>query len=220
MTSSTSHSRSAVSAAFFFIVASIGLAGETNAKVLYTKSFPGSVPAFVSVELQKTGEAVYKEAPDDESPVDFKMSVEDTNEIFALVDKLDRFKRPLESNLKVANMGMKTFRFEDGSAKNEVKFNFSLDEDARLLQDWFERITETQRLHFDLERTAKFDRLGVNKTLLQIESAFDRKRLVGVDRFLPLLDRVAKNDSYLHMARERAASLADAFRNPKPKTTE
>ena len=174
----------------------------------------------MSVELQKTGEAVYKEAPDDENPVDFKMSAEDTNEIFALVDKLDRFKRPLESNLKVANMGMKTFRFEDGSAKNEVKFNFSLDEDARLLQDWFERITETQRLHFDLERTAKFDRLGVNKTLLQIESAFDRKRLVGVDRFLPLLDRVAKNDSYLHMARERAASLADAFRNPKPKTTE
>ena len=51
--------------------------------------------------------------------------------------------------------------------------------DARLLHDWFERITETQRLQFDLERTAKFDRLGVNKTLLQIESAFDRKRLVG-----------------------------------------
>jgi len=220
MTSSTSRIRSVGSSAFFFIVASIALAGETNAKVLYTKSFPGSVPAFVSVELHKTGEAVYKEAPDDENPVEFKMSVEDTNEIFALVDKLDRFKRPLESNLKVANMGLKTFRFEDGSAKNEVRFNFSLDEDARVLQDWFERITETQRLQFDLERTAKFDRLGVNKTLLQIESAFDRKRLVGVDRFLPLLDRVAKNDSYLHMARERAASLADAFRNPKPKTTE
>lgn len=208
------------SAAFFFVLSSVASASETNAKLLYSKSFPGSVPAFVSVELHKTGQAVYKEAPDDENPVDFKMSAEDTNEIFALVDKLDRFKRPLESNLKVANMGLKTFRFEDGSAKNEVKYNFSLDEDAKLLQDWFERITETQRLHFDLERTAKFDRLGVNKTLLQIESAYDRKRLVGLDRFLPLLDRVAKNDSYLHMARERAASLADAIRNPKPKTTE
>ena len=49
---------------------------------------------------------------------------------------------------------------------------------------------------------------------------YDRKRLVGVERFLPLLDRVAKNDTYLHMARERAAALADVFRNPKPKTTE
>jgi hypothetical protein len=202
------------------IAAGVLFANEPLPRILYTKSFPGSVPAFVSVELHKSGQAVYKEAPDDEQPVDFKMSPEDAAEIFNLVDKLERFKRPLESNLKVANMGLKTFRFEDGSAKNEVKFNYSLDEDARVLADWFERITETQRLHFDLERTAKFDRLGVNKTLLQIESAFDRKRLVGVERFLPLLDRVAKNDTYLHMARERAAALADAIRHPKPKTTE
>jgi hypothetical protein len=196
------------------------LAADTVPKVLYTKSFPGSVPAYVSVELLKSGQAVYKEAPDDPDPISFKVSPEDTNEIFSLVDKLERFKRPLESNLKVANMGMKTFRFEDGATRNEAKFNYSLDADANLLLDWFERMTETQRLHFDLERTAKFDRLGVNKTLLQIEAAYDRKRLIGVDRFLPLLDRVAKNDSYLHMARERAAALADAFRNPKPKTTE
>ena len=42
-------------------------------KVLYTKSFPGSVPAYVSVELLKNGQAIYKEAPDDENPVDFKV---------------------------------------------------------------------------------------------------------------------------------------------------
>jgi hypothetical protein len=209
-----------MNAAVFFLAAAGLFAADSIPKVLYTKSFPGSVPAYVSVELLKNGQAIYKEAPDDQDPISFKVSPEETNEIFNLVDKLDRFKRPLESNLKVANMGMKTFRFEDGATKNEAKFNYSLDADANLLLDWFERMTETQRLQFDLERTAKFDRLGVNKTLLQIEAAYDRKRLIGVDRFLPLLDRVAKNDSYLHMARERAAALADAFRNPKPKTTE
>jgi hypothetical protein len=207
-------------AAVLFLAAAGLFAADSIPKILYTKSFPGSVPAFVSVELLKNGQATYKEAPDDADPISFKVSPEDTNEIFNLVDKLERFKRPLESNLKVANMGAKTFRFEDGATKNEAKFNYSLDADANLLLDWFERMTETQRLQFDLERTAKFDRLGVNKTLLQIEAAYDRKRLIGVDRFLPLLDRVAKNDSYLHMARERAAALADAFRNPKPKTTE
>src|SRR5262245_34991642 len=104
-------------------------ATDATPKILYSKSFPGSVPAYVSVELLKSGQAVYKEAPDDEDPVDFKLSAEDVNEIFGLADKLDHFKRPLESNLKVANMGMKTFRFEDGTAKNEAKFNYSLDED-------------------------------------------------------------------------------------------
>ena len=195
-------------------------AADTAPKLHYTKSFPGSVPAYVAIELLRTGEGVYKEAPEDENPVDFKISPEDAEQMFALAEKLDRFKRPLESNLKVANMGAKTFRFEQGPVKNEQKFNFSMDVDAQALLDWFERLTETQRLHFDLERTAKFDRLGVNKTLLQIEAANDRKRLVGLDRFLPLLDRVAKNDAYLHMARERAAMLADVIRNPKPKTTE
>lgn len=201
------------------LLAAVLWAAPSDPKVVFIKSFPGSVPAYVSIEVSRTGEGVYKEAPEDDNPIDFKLSPEDLDRIFALADKLDKFKRPLESNLKVANMGMKTFRFEHGSVKNEQKFNYSLDLDAQALLDWFEKLTETQRLQFDLERTAKFDRLGVNKTLLQIESAYDRKRLIGGEQFLPLLDRVAKNDSYLHMARERAAMLADVIRNPKKTAT-
>jgi hypothetical protein len=133
-------------------------------------------------------------------------------EIFALADKLDRFKRPLESGLKVANMGMKTFRFEDGANSTETKFNYSQDVDARALQDWFERITETENILINLERTIRFDRLGLNAAVVEVHSAWDRKRLVAPDQFLRLLDRIAKNQTFMHMTRERAASLADAFR--------
>jgi hypothetical protein len=187
-------------------------------RVYYSKSFPGSVPAYVSILLTKEGKGIYQEAPDDESPISFQLSEQDASEIFSLAEKLDKFKRPLESNLKVANMGMKTFRYENGSEKNEVKFNYSLDENAKTLADWFERVTESQLLHANLERAVRFDRLGVNHSLLQLQAAYDRNRLVTLERFLPLLDRVAKNDSYLHMARERAAALADLFRHPPPKT--
>jgi hypothetical protein len=202
------------------VAASTSVAASDSPRVVYSKSFPGSVPAYVSILIEKSGRGVYQEAPNDESPVEFKLTEQDTATVFGLVEKLEKFKRPLESNLKVANMGVKTFRYEHGAEKNEVKFNYSLDEDAKALADWFERITESQLLHANLERSARFDRLGVNKSLLQIEAAYDRNRLVAIERFLPLLDRVAKNESYLHMARERAAALADAFRNPKPKTTE
>ena len=198
------------------VLAAIAAADEV---LFYSKNFPGSLPAYVSVELNKDGSAVYKEAPDDQDPVSFKLPAEESTQIFDLVNKLDRFKRPLESNLKVANMGMKTFRYENGSEKNEVKFNFSMDENAKALLDAFERITETQQLLFMLERSVRFDRLGVNKVLLQVESAWDRNRLVGPERFLALLDRVVKNDSYLNMARERATYLAETFRKPKPKPT-
>lgn len=196
-----------------FVAAAL-TAGE-GATVFYSKHFPGSTPAFVSIELQQDGRAVYREAPDDADPVTFKLSGPEVEQIWALVEKLGHFDRPLESGLKVASMGKKTFRYENGSEKHEVEFNFSVDEDARVLLDLFERITETQQLLFNLERSVRFDKLGVNKALLQVEAAWDRKRLVGPDRFLPMLDRVVKNDSYLNMARERAAMLTDLFRAPR-----
>jgi hypothetical protein len=52
------------------------------------------------------------------------------------------------------------------------------------------------------------------KALLQLETAYDRKRVVDAAQYLPLLDRIAKNEVYMHQARMRAANLADAFRAP------
>jgi len=44
---------------------------------------------------------------------------------------------------------------------------------------------ESAEHRIELERTAKYDRLGVLKSLLLLESAMDRKRLVGMDQYLP-----------------------------------
>jgi len=48
-----------------------------------------------------------------------------------------------------------------------------------------------------------------------LQSAMDRNRIVAGEQFLPMLDRVAKNETYMHTARERAAEIADAIRAPK-----
>lgn len=190
-------------------------AGEQQPQLFYSKSFPGSAPPYVEIHLDRAGNCEYKEAPDDDQPLKFQLSAPDTNEIFSLVDKLGHFNRPLESPLKVAFMGTKTYRYENGAEKHEVKFNFSEDLDARQLQDWFERIAESEQRLIYLEREAKYDKLGVNNALLLLQSSFDHKRLVDPQQFLPMLDRVIKNESYMHMARERAAGLADAIRAAK-----
>jgi hypothetical protein len=181
-------------------------------KIIYTKSFPNSTPAYVYVEISADGSAIYKESPEDDNPAEFHLLPADTKVIFDLAERLDHFKRPLESGLKVAFMGSKTFRWMDGNDKFEQKFNYSIDEDAKTLADWFEKITETQMLQFNLERTIRFDKLEVNRALIDIQAAVDRKRLIAPGRFLPMLDRIAKNETFLHMARERAAELADLFR--------
>jgi hypothetical protein len=195
------------------LVLTAGLASASAApKIFYSKDFPGSDPAYVEVTVDQDGRAEYKEAAGDERPVRFQLSPAETSEVFGLAAKLNNFVRPLESNLKVAKTGTKTFRYEDGAEKHEVKFNYSLDNDAKLLGDWFERIVETERHLVSLERAAKFDKLGVNKALLELEISRDRKRLVAPEQFLTILDRIAKNESYLHMARARAAGLAEDFR--------
>jgi hypothetical protein len=184
-------------------------------RIVYTKSFPGSAPPYIGITLDKTGAGEYREAPEDDNPLRFKLREAEVNEVFDLVEKVDAFRRPLESQLKVAFMGTKTFRLENGSEKTEVKFNYSDDLSARALQDWFERISESEQHFINLERAVKYDKLGVLKALLQLESAMDRKRLVGCEQYLPLLDRVVKNESYMHTARVRAAGIAEAIRaNP------
>lgn len=186
-------------------------------RVFYSKSFPGSVPAYVQITVDKTGHIEYREAADDDMPFKSKIEEAEVQEIFGLCEKLDWFRRPLESGLNVAKMGEKTYRMENFEHKGEQKFNYTLDESGKALQDWFERITESAVLRAQLERTARFDKLGVNKALLQLEASWDRKRIVAPAQFLPMLDRVAKNESYLHMARNRAAALADAFRSSSAK---
>jgi len=136
--------------------------------------------------------------------------------MFGLAEKLGWFQHPIESGLKVANMGAKTFRFEDGADQHEVQFNYSQDTSAQALLDWFERITETERHLIELDRTVHYDKLGVNDVLLQLQITYEHKRLVTPDQFLPLLDRIAKNESFLHIARERAAGLAESIRQPPP----
>ena len=101
-----------------------------------------------------------------------------------------------------------------GSEHHEIQFNYSQDPNAQALLDRFERITETEQHFVNLDRTAHFEKLGVNDVLLQMQISWERNRLVAPEQFLPLLDRIAKNDSYLHISRERAASIAEAIRKP------
>ena len=135
----------------------------------------------MQLTLDPAGAVEYREAPDDELPLKFKLTAGESETVFGLADKLGHFKNPLESPLKVAFMGKKTFRWENGSEKAEQQFNYSEDLSAQQLLDWFERMAESAQHRIDLERAAKYDRLGVDKVLRQLFAAIDRKRLVGLD---------------------------------------
>jgi hypothetical protein len=189
----------------------------TDPRIVYTKSFPGSDPAYVEIAVDSDGVVAYKEAPDDDDPEMFKLGPALKDEVFTLSDKLGHFSRPLESGLKVAKMGEKTFRWVNGAEQHEVKFNYSLDPDAQTLHEWFERITDSERLLLILRRAVRHDHLGVNEAVINVQATWQKRQLVAAGQFLPLLDQVAKSDVYMHMARERAAVVADAIRAAQAK---
>lgn len=186
-------------------------------KLMFTKSFPGSLPAYVSIVVDKAGNFEYKEAPDDDRPLAATLPPGDTAKLFSLADQLDHFKSPIESGLKVANTGKKTFRYDpESGVATETVFNFSTLIPAQQLLALFEKISSTEQAWVYLDRTVHFDHLGVNQALSLVESLWLDKELVTPQQFLPLLTRITKQESIMHMARERAARMKDAFEAASP----
>jgi hypothetical protein len=196
---------------FIFLFAGALFAQDTQ-RFFFSKSFPNSVPAYMQVIVEKSGDVEYKEAPDDELPLRYKLTEAETAEVYSLIEKLDNFKHPVEANLKVAFMGTKTFRLEKGAEKTEIQFNYSEDPSAKALWEWCERMTESAQHRIALDRAAKYDHLGVLKALNLLASAVERKRVVGLEQYLPTLDRISKNETYMHTARARASEIAEYIR--------
>ncbi|MGC2660396.1 MAG: hypothetical protein WA324_20785 [Bryobacteraceae bacterium] len=205
--------------AFAWILATFcaSIAIAQTPKLIFTKSFPGSDPAYVFLSIDRQGALVYKEDAKDQPLATAQLPAADTDSLFNLAERLQFFKTPLESGLKTANTGKKTFRYEgaDGAA-TEVVFNYSLDENAKALWDRFEDIAASERAYLDLDRTVHFDKLGVNDALAEIESLWLQKQLAAPLQFVPLLTRVANHEAFMHIARERAARLKDEFSGAPP----
>lgn len=184
-------------------------------RLVFTKSFPGSTPAFEFVSLDRTGALQYKESATDDRPLLAKMPDSDVTLLFAQAQKLGYFRSPLESGLKVANTGKKTFRYIDASgAATEASFNYSTDPTAKQLLDRFEQIASSERAYLDLDRAVHFDKLGVNEALAQIESLWLQKGLAAPRQFIPLFNRIIEHESFMHLVRDRAARLKSEFEAP------
>lgn len=194
-------------------------ASAAQPKITYIRSFPGSDPAYFQIQVDRDGALEYKESPTDNNPITAKLSDAEAEPLFTDADKLDHFKSPLESGLKVANTGKKTFRYQaDDGTVTETVFNYSTNETARDLLERFENAAATEHAYIQLDSTAHYDKLGVNDALANIESLWLHKQLVAPQQFIPLLTRVSSHESYMHLVRERAARLKDEFQSA-PATT-
>jgi hypothetical protein len=187
-----------------------------EATITYKKVFKSSYPEFVEIKLNEAGSGTFdiRQLSDDSSPQPFQIGSALVQKIFDMAGKLHDFEGiDLEVHRRLANLGDKTFRFQKGSETHEVNFNYTLDSTATQLVFLFEGLSRQELDLSDLQRTIRYDHLGVNDALLQIEADYSNKLLPEPERFLATLKQVTQDQKFIDIARQRAQTLTDRIQS-------
>ena len=202
---------------FVSLVPSAGVAGPTGNWFTYRRVFKSSVPELIEIRVQENSSiATYEIRQLDEDPgaIPFEIGPGLRGKIFQLISELHYFKGlDLDVHRKIANLGEKTFRWDTGVEKNEVKFNYTLNAAAAQLLQICEGLARQQELIELLKRRIKYDRLGVNDALLQFETDLNKGELPEPERALPLLEQIANDNRFVEIARQRSRALAERLRH-------
>ena len=191
-------------------------AAGAGATVTFRKVFKQSSPEFIEIRVNETGAATYdiRQLDEESSPQTLEIGAPLVRRIFDLTGRLHNFDGlDLDLHRRIANLGEKTFRYERGTETHSITFNFTLDDPARQLLDIFEGLARQQGDLMELRRTMRYDRLGVNDVVRQIEGDYDRSLLPEPGQLLPALDQVAADDHFIDIARQRARALAARIRS-------
>jgi len=190
---------------------------QSGAKLTFRRVFKSSTPEFIEITVRDDADAAtyeIRQLDDDPGASTFEVSGPLRSKMFELAAQLNRFQgQDLDVHRKIAYLGEKTFRWEQGSETHETKFNYTLNSSANQLLQIFEGLARQQELLTLLERRMKYDRLGINDALLQFETDLNRNLLPEPQRALGVLDQIASDSHLVEIARQRARALAERLRH-------
>jgi len=189
-------------------------ATPADATITYRRVFKGSTPEYIEIKVSERKSTFdIRQLDDAADPESFEVSPVVQKKIFDLAGDLKYFAVDnLDVQKKIANLGQKTFRYENGAEAHETSFNYTLNASATQLMQIFEGLAKQQQDLGLLQRQAKFDRLGVNDALMLFESDLDHRLLPEPERLLPILDQIAADTHFVEIARTRARALAERIR--------
>lgn len=193
-------------------------ASAGDAVITYRKVFKGSVPESVEIKVTEPGNCTFdiRELSEDPAPAPFEIGQTVRAKIFSLAAELGNFRNlDLDVHRRIANLGEKTFRYEKDGVAYEVKFNYTINNAASQLLQIFEGLARQQDHIQTLQRAMKYDRLGVNDALLDLDTDIDNKALPEPERLLPVLEQIGNDSRIMDMARQRARAIAAKIRDGK-----
>lgn len=196
-----------------------------SATVSYEVESVNRDPVKFSLSIDLVGHAVYAaedkpdaktgESDDDTGApppyrVEFDVSPETRERIFALAQQLEYFHGDYEFRKhKIADTGQRTLRYHDPTRDSATVFHWSENKQVQDISDIFESIALTQALARKIQFLRRFDKLGLEAVLKRMEELHKDNRLLEVQSIAPTLRLVVNDTSLMHVARERASRLLD-----------
>jgi len=193
-------------------------AAPAGARLTFTKTLKGSTPEYKSLSIDAAGRATYDshKLGDPSNSRDLQISAATTAQIFSLASSLHNFHSlELNTHHKVANLGLKTFTYEDGTETNKVQFNFSENRTAQQLVDLFENISNVEERIADLEYDMKYDHLDLPQALRQIQQGMDDHLFAETGLMVPTLEKISNDPRFMHLAQSRAQEIIERIHQGK-----
>lgn len=165
-----------------------------------------------SIQVQADGKTHFEGTPNpseggDSDPVqqDFAMSEANRQKTFDLARKLNYFRGDFDSHLKhIAQTGVKTLVYKSTQVQGSSTYNYSPNPDVQQLTQLFQGLAFTLDFGSKLAWNYRFDKLGMNQTLRELEELQASHQVEEVSAIEPILRKIANDPSLMNISRQSA----------------
>jgi hypothetical protein len=192
---------------------------RTSAVVTFSIDFPTSQPEHYSMRVPSDGAAHYQSSghiaaasdTTDNFDLDFKMTTETRQRIFALTEKAGYFQKDLDShNKNLAFTGKKTLTYGDAQRSGTCTYNYSRNSAVQELTNLMQSISATLEFGHRLQYDRHYQKLALDDELKHMEDMARGNELIEVTAIQPILDQIVADPSVINVTRARALHLLQA----------
>ena len=194
-------------------------------QVTFELTWRAANPQWYQIAIDSTGRASYQsqahtepnETPGDPYELKFTATQKMTDQVFNTAKELNFFKDDVSyaGKEKIANTGDKTLSYTAEGKTTKASYNWSGNPRVQELTAMFQQMSGCFELGRQLDYALRFDKLGIEQRLKQLESLERDRKLPGLQVLVPILERVLKDPATMNISRQRANFLIFAAKSEK-----
>ena len=191
---------------------------DPPAVVTFSLDFPTSTPEHYSIRIPSEGTAHYQSTgrltadseETDSFDLEFPVSAETREKIFALVAKAGYLHKDVDSHHKgLAFTGKKTLRYKDAQRSGEATYNYTTVSAVEELTSLFQSLSATLEFGHRLQWDHQYQKLALDEELKRMEQMARDNQLIEVVAVRSILDPIIADPAVINGTRARAQRLLE-----------